>query len=282
MFLAHLPTINPREFTWQSLLTGFSVNTGPTWEPEKSLTINIGFFGIVKGYKFEFGWIQSYKQWIFLVEPDITEIDKTHYQQHKKRWKQETTGGAIIRRSTHLCYFCHRAYMIKQVIIYSSYPFIVFLLVFLPFEAAVLLTKTAGLRRPTNTMIIATMIRNRTIIMPTTTRMLPLKTAWKGLLFTSHQILWVSQFIAFVDSNIYLTLWVIISHMHLVYNFDTWKHRTGMIMPTTIRPWSSLTILPTFLSFILQDVDMQRPVKQCFDPQQRKSDLRSLIGIFVP
>ena len=38
----------------------------------------------------------SYKQWIFLVEPDVTEMEKTLYQQHKKRWKQETTGGAII------------------------------------------------------------------------------------------------------------------------------------------------------------------------------------------
>ena len=106
--------------------------------------------------------------------------------------------------------------------------------------------------------------------MPSTTRMSPLKTAWKGLLFTSLQILWVSQFIAFVDSNIFLTIWVIISHF--VENFDKWKHRTGMIMPTTIRQWCSLTILPTFLSFVLQDVDMQRPVKQCFNPQQRKSD----------
>lgn len=107
--------------------------------------------------------------------------------------------------------------------------------------------------------------------MPPTTRMSPLKTAWKGLLFTSLQILWVSQFIAFVDRNIYLTVWVIISH--LVENFDTRKHRTGLIMPTTIRQWRSLTILPAFFSFVLQDVNMQRPVKQCFNPQQRKSDI---------
>ena len=107
--------------------------------------------------------------------------------------------------------------------------------------------------------------------MPLTTRMSPLKTAWKGLLFTSLQILWVSQFIAFVDRNIYLTVWVIISH--LVENFDTRKHRTGLIMPTTIRQWPSLTILPAFFSFVLQDVDMQRPVKQCFNLQQRKSDI---------
>lgn len=108
--------------------------------------------------------------------------------------------------------------------------------------------------------------------MPPTTRMSPLKTAWKGLLFTSLQILWVSQFITFVDRNIYLTVWVIISH--LVENFDTRKHRTGLIMPTaTIHQWRSLTILPAFFSFVLQEVDMQRPVKQFFNPQQRKSDI---------